>query len=234
MAPGPPAPDAGAPGCRLGLRHAVRHPEPRGLPGPTASGPDQPEYTAAFDLLKAIGGDGVTTPTIRTPEQTIIGNFWSYDGSPDIGTPPVEYNQIVEIIARQEGNTPIQNARLFALANLAMADAAIAAWDTKYTYNFWRPVAAIREADPGTGPSGLGDGNPNTHGDANWTPLGGAMDNGNPNGPDYTPAFPADTSGHAAIGSAMFQVVADFYGTNKYPSTGPRMNTSGQTADQWN
>jgi PAP2 superfamily len=192
-----------------------------------------PEYTAAFDLLKAIGGDGVLTPTVRTTEQTVIGIFWSYDGSPDIGTPPVAYNQIVEIIAQQEGNTLMQNARLFALANLAMADASIAAWYTKYTYNFWRPVAAIREADPGTGPTGLGDGNPNTVGDPNWTPLGGAMDNGNPNGPYYTPAFPADTSGHAAIGSAMFQVVADFCGTNHIAFNWTSDEYDGHTVDQY-
>ncbi len=192
-----------------------------------------PEYTAAFDMLEAIGGNGITTPTIRTPEQTIIGNYWSYDGSPNIGTPPVEYNQIMDIIAQQEGNTLMQNARLLALANLAMADAAIAAWYTKYTYNFWRPVAAIREANPGTGPSGLGDGNPNTHGDPNWTPLGGAMDNGNPNGPNYTPAFPADTSGHAAIGSAMFQVVADFYGTNNISFNWTSDEYNGHTVDQY-
>jgi hypothetical protein len=194
---------------------------------------NSPAYTAAFDYLKAIGGDGIGTPTIRTPEQTIIGIFWSYDGSPNIGTPPVEYNQIMDIIAQQEGNSLIQNARLFALANLAMADAAIAAWYTKYTYNFWRPVTAIREADPGTGPSGLGDGNPNTHGDPNWSPLGGAMDNGNPNGPDYTPSFPADTSGHAAIGAAMFQVVANFYGTNNISFNWTSDEYDGNTVDQY-
>jgi hypothetical protein len=192
-----------------------------------------PEYTAAFNLLKAIGGDGITSATTRTPEQTIIGNFWSYDGSPKLGTPPVQYNEIAEAIAHQQGNTLMQNARLFALANLAMADAAIAAWFTKYSYNFWRPVAAIREADAGTGPSGLGDGNPNTTGDANWGPLGAAMDNGNPAGPNYTPPFPADTSGHAAIGSAMFQVLANFYGTNNIALTLQSDEYNGHTADQY-
>src|SRR5208283_5467843 len=98
-----------------------------------------------------------------------------------------------------------------ALANVALADAAIAAWYTKYTYNFWRPVAGIRESDPGTGPSGLGDGNPNTQGDVNWKPLGAPMDNGSPNGPNFTPGFPADTSGHATFGAAVFQILANFY-----------------------
>src|SRR5262249_37042272 len=162
-------------------------------------------YTAAFNYIKAIGGGGIFTPTICTPHQTVIGNYWSYDGSPGLGTPPVEYKQIIQIIARQENNSGMQNARLFSLANLSLAQPATAAWNTKYTYTFWRPAAAIREADPGTGPSGLGDGNPHTQGDPNWTPLGAAMDNGNPNGPNYTPPFPAYTSGHAAIGAAAFQ-----------------------------
>jgi hypothetical protein len=194
---------------------------------------NSPQYTAAFDLLKGIGGNGITTPTIRTPEQTIIGNFWGYDGSPKLGTPPVEYNQIMEVIAQQQGNTLMQNARLFALGNVAMADAAIAAWYTKYTYSFWRPVAAIREADPGTGPSGQGDGNPNTQGDPTWAPLGAPMDNGSPNGPNFTPAFPADTSGHAAIGSAMFQVVANFYGTNNIAFNWTSDEYDGHTVDQY-
>jgi PAP2 superfamily len=144
---------------------------------------------------------------------------------PGIGTPPVEYNEIMEIIAQQQGNTLIQNARLFALANLAMADASIAAWYTKYTYNFWRPVTAIRD--------GASDGNPNTQADPNWTPLGAAMDNGNPNGPYYTPAFPADTSGHAAIGAAMFQVVANFYGTNNISFNWTSDEYDGHTTDQY-
>jgi hypothetical protein len=79
----------------------------------------------------------------------------------------------------------------------------------------------------------LGDGNPNTHGDPNWTPLGGAMDNGNPNGPNYTPAFPAYTSGHAAFGAAMFQVIADFYGTNNISFSWTSDEYDGYTVDQY-
>ena len=132
---------------------AIQNPAQYQVPAPPAL--TSSDYAAAFNFLQLIGGDGVITNTLRKPSQTLIGNFWSYDGSPGLGTPPVEYNEITAIIAQQEGNTPIQNARLFALVNLAMADAGIAAWFTKYTYNFWRPVAAIRESDPGTGPTGL-------------------------------------------------------------------------------
>jgi hypothetical protein len=167
------------------------------------------EYTDAFNEVKAIGGDGVTTPTTRTAEQTQIGIFWAYDGQPGIGTPPRFFNQIARTIANQEGNTEIQNARFFALINLAMADAGIACWDVKYDDNFWRPVAAIREA--GT------DGNPNTVADPNWTPLGAQADNGN--GTNFTPPFPAYTSGHATFGASLFRVMADFYGTDNITFT---------------
>jgi hypothetical protein len=81
-------------------------------------------YTAAYAEVLALGGDGITTPTDRTPEQTIIGMFWGYDGRPGLGKPPRLYNQILRVLAAQENNTPEQNARLFGLVNLAMGDAA--------------------------------------------------------------------------------------------------------------
>ena len=86
---------------------------------------NSPEYTAAFNELKGLGGDGTGTPSTRTPEQTEIGIFWGYDGSIGLGTPPVLYNEITRTIARQEHNTESENARLFALVNTAMADTAI-------------------------------------------------------------------------------------------------------------
>ena len=88
----------------------------------------------AFQEVKALGGDGITTPTARTPEQTEIGLFWGYDGHPGLGTPPRLYNQIARVIAAERGNTEVQNARYFALINLAMADAGISAWETKYVF----------------------------------------------------------------------------------------------------
>jgi hypothetical protein len=158
------------------------------------------EYAAAFDEVKQLGGDGIQTPTNRTPEQTQIGLFWGYDG-PGLGTPPRLYNQAVRTIALAQGNSVVRDARLFALVNIAMADAGIAAWDTKYTYDFWRPVAAIRAAGS--------DNNPTTVADPSWTPLGAPGDG---IVPDFTPPFPAYTSGHATFGAAAFQVLADFYG----------------------
>jgi len=84
------------------------------------------------------------------------------DGTGTI-TPPGHWNQIAQGVARQEGNTLAENARMFAMLNVAMADAGIAAWDAKYTYNSWRPITAIRDA--------ADDGNDATTADPNWTPL---------------------------------------------------------------
>jgi hypothetical protein len=182
------------------------------------------EYTQAFYQVKRLGGNGTTTPTVRTPEQTYIGIFWSYDGSPWIGTPPCLYNQILQVIATPRTRDPLELARLFALANVAMADTGIATWNDKWRYDFWRPVTAIREADEGTGPTGLGDGNPRTHGDPNWTPLGAQASN--THNPDFTPPFPAYPSGHASFGGALFQTLRRFYGTDRITFT--------VVSDEWN
>ncbi|MCA9096893.1 MAG: phosphatase PAP2 family protein [Planctomycetaceae bacterium] len=189
------------------------------------------EYTDAYNEVKAIGGDGVTTPTTRTAEQTEIGLFWGYDGSPGIGVPPRMYNQVTRVIAVQQNNSEMENARLFAMVNVALADAGISSWQTKFGYNFWRPVTAIRESDPGTGPTGLGDGNPNTVGDPDWTPLGAPADNGG--GTNFTPAFPAYTSGHAAFGAAAFRTIANFYGTDDIAFSITSDEFNGVTKDQF-
>src|SRR6267143_1892958 len=116
------------------------------------------EYLVAYSEAKSFGGDGATTPTVRTPEQTFIGTFWAYDGTPSLCAPPRLYNQIIVHIADQMNLNTIRLARLLALANTAMADAGMTIWESKYYYDFWRPVIGIRESDPGTGPTGLGDG----------------------------------------------------------------------------
>src|SRR5437868_4568502 len=131
-----------------------------------------PEYAHAFAEAKALGGDGIVTSTGRTVEQTEIGTFWAYDGTPSLCAPPRLYNQIAVHIANQTHLRPVELARLLALVNVALADTAISVWESKYHYNFWRPVTAIRESDRGTGPTGAGDGNPGTIGDPTFTPLG--------------------------------------------------------------
>ena len=91
-------------------------------------------------------------------------------GSPRRGRRSRLYDQIVVQIAEQRGATAIELGRLLALVNTAMADAGLAAWESKYFYQSCRPTSGIREADPGTGPTGLGDGNPATVGDVAFTP----------------------------------------------------------------
>jgi hypothetical protein len=162
------------------------------------------EYAASFNEVKSLGAKNSTT---RTPEQTEIGVFWGYD-RPGTGAPPVLYNQIARKVADLTGNTMEENARMFALVNMAQADAGITSWEAKYTYNYWRPIEAIREANL--------DGNPLTEADPTWEPLGA------PGGPipgggtieSFTPPFPAYVSGHATFGAASMKTLANFYGTN--------------------
>ncbi len=198
-----------------------------GVPPPPAL--TSAEYTNAFNQVKRLGGDGRITPTMRTAAQTWAGIYWGYDGAPWLGTPPCMYNQIIQRIAQGRTTDPLELARLFALANVAMADAGIAAWNDKWRYDFWRPVTGIREADPGTGPTGKGDGNPNTHADPRWTPLGAQASN--TRNPDFTPPFPAYPSGHASFGGAMFQTLRRFYGTDRIAFTLTSQEWDGITRD---
>ena len=187
------------------------------------------DYTAAYNEAKNIGGDGVITPTQRTEEQTFIGTFWAYDATPSLCAPPRLYNQITVHIADQMRLSAIQFARLLALANVGMADAAMTIWESKYHYDFWRPVAGIRESDPGTGPTGLGDGNPDTVGDVNFMPLGAPASN--LAGPNFTPPFPSYPSGHAGFGGTLFQIMRRFYGTDNIAFTFVSDEFNGQTRD---
>jgi hypothetical protein len=187
------------------------------------------DYTAAYNEVKNVGGDRIVTPTERTEEQTFIGTFWAYDGTPSLCAPPRLYNQITVQIADQRRLSAIQFARLLALVNTAMADAAMTIWESKYYYDFWRPILGIRESDPGTGPTGLGDGNPDTIGDPNFMPLGAPASN--LTGPNFTPPFPAYPSGHAGIGGAIFQIMRRFYGTDNIAFTFVSDEFNGQTRD---
>jgi hypothetical protein len=173
-------------------------------------------YADAYNEVKAYGGDGVGTPTVRTPEQTQIGIYWAYDGTPSLCAPPRLYNQIATEVSKRSTSV-IQLARLFALTNTAMADAGIAIWESKYFYKLWRPITGIRESDLGSGPSGLGDGNALTAGDPTYSPLGAPASN--LTGPNFTPPFPAYPSGHAGFGGALFQILRNFYGTDRVAFT---------------
>ena len=153
-------------------------------PGPPAL--DSQQYAADYEEVKELGAAVGST---RTEDQTEIALFWA-DGA-GTETPPGHWNSIAQIIATTRGNTLEENARLFALLNIAMADAAICAWDAKYTYHFWRPVTAIAFAEPGL----------------NWMPL------------LVTPPFPEYTSGHSTFSAAGATVLPLFYGTEDLPFT---------------
>ncbi len=129
----------------------------------------------------------------------------------------------------QPGRDAVELARLLALVNVAMADAGVAIWESKYLYGFWRPVTGIREASPGTGPTGAGDGNPATIGDPTFTPLGAPASN--LTGPNFTPPFPAYPSGHAGFGGALFQTLRNFYGTDRIAFTFVSDEFNGVTLD---
>jgi hypothetical protein len=166
-----------------------------------------------------LGGDGVVTPTMRTAAQTQIGIFWAYDGTPSLCAPPRLYNQIALKIAADRHTDAADLARLLALANVAMADAAIAIWESKYFHEFWRPVTGIRE----------NDGSMMTMRDAGFTPLGAPASN--LTGPNFTPPFPAYPSGHAGFGGALFQTLRRFYGTDAIAFTFVSDEFNGVTLD---
>jgi membrane-associated phospholipid phosphatase len=153
-------------------------------PGPPSLGSER--YAADYNEVKALGAAIGST---RTEEQTLIALFWA-DG---VGTetPPGHWNSIAQIIAAAQSNTLEQNARLFALLNIAMADAAICAWDAKYTFHFWRPVTAIAFAEP----------------ELNWMSF------------IVTPPFPDYVSGHSTFSGAGATVLALFYDTDDLPFT---------------
>ncbi|QDV73516.1 phosphatase PAP2 family protein [Botrimarina mediterranea] len=171
---------------------------------------DSAEYAAAYNEVKSLGAADSTT---RTAEQTEIGHFWAYDRV-GTGSPPVLYNEILRTLAVQQGNTDKQNAQMFAKASVAMADAGMLSWESKFEYDYWRPVVAIREGDA--------DGNALTEGDDDWVPLGapGGM---HPDGEtvinNFTPPFPAYVSGHATFGAAAMHTMALFFGDDNIPFT---------------
>lgn len=156
---------------------------------------DSAKYATEFNQVKELGSIDSTT---RTDDQTEIAKFWA-DG-PGTFTPPGHWNQIAESVALAQGNTLSENARLFALLNIAQADAAIVAWDAKYEYDLWRPVTAIQQADT--------DGNPDTIADPNWEPV------------LVTPPFPEYVSGHSTFSGAADAVLTSFFGDNLSFTTG--------------
>jgi len=146
-------------------------------------------WASDYNLTKDVGS---ATSTIRTMEQTAIARFWA-DGAGTV-TPPGHWNVIAQDVAEQQGTTLEENARLFALLNIAEADAGIVSWDCKYQFEFWRPITAIVNGDL--------DPRADTEKDPEWTPL------------LLTPPFPEYTSGHSTFSSAAAAVLAGFFGSD--------------------
>ena len=154
------------------------------------------EYATAFNEVKSLGASNSTT---RTPDQTQIALFWK-DAA---GTAYAfgHWNEIAQEVSVAQGLDLVDNARLFALLNIATADALIASWDAKFTFNFWRPITAIHFA----GDNAL---NPATTSDPTWTPL------------IVTPNFPSYTSAHSTVSSAAAAVLTAQFGADYHFSAG--------------
>jgi hypothetical protein len=142
-------------------------------------------YAADVAEVKSLGS---ATSTTRTPDETDAAIWWQDHGV-------ALYNRIVRNVAVGRGLGIVDAARLFAMTDLAGADAMINCWNDKYYWNFWRPITAIRLA--GT------DGNPATVADPSWTPL------------IATPPFPDHPSGHSCEVGAFANTLQAFFHTDK-------------------
>ena len=156
-------------------------------PGPPY-GVEKKKYTDDFNEVKALGGDDITTPSARTDDQTEMALFW-------LESSPLKWNRIARTVSADRGLDLWENARLFGLLNMALADGYIAMVDSKNRYNYWRPITAVRSADT--------DGNPDTVADVTWTPLVPTPPN-----QDYV-------SGHAIEGGAGAAVLKQFFGSDQ-------------------
>ena len=170
--------------------------EPVAVPyeGPETRSPSA-AYARDFAEVKEIGALSSST---RTSDQTASAVFWQF-------APIALWNPLARALASRFKLDTADEARLLALVTLAGTDAAIACWNDKYHWNFWRPRPAIREADT--------DGNPETIADPNWESLFAAATATTP--PLGTPPFPDHPSGHGCLSGAVLQAMADFFGRDK-------------------
>ncbi len=142
-------------------------------------------YARDYHEVKDVGA---LNNSARTPEQTDLAHFWNANYV-------VIWNRALRDIAGAHVEDIGDSARLFALADMAMADAIITSWNSKNYYVFWRPITAIREGD--------NDGNPRTAGDPDWLSLINA------------PPYPDHTSGANNISAAALRALALFFGSDR-------------------
>jgi hypothetical protein len=144
-------------------------------------------YTRAFNEVKSLG---IVNSTTATADQALTGHFWN-------GAIQNYWNEIAQTATLEHKLSLPESARLFALLNLAFADDVIAFYDAKYTYNFWRPITAIRGADT--------DNNPNTIANPDWLPAVGKTT------PD--PSYPG---AHAVISSSGAFLLRSFFRQDRF------------------
>ena len=152
-------------------------------------------YAKDFAEVKELGALSSST---RTADQTAAAVFWQF-------APIALWNPVARALASRFELDTADQARLYAMVNLAATDAVTACWNDKYHYSFWRPRAAVREADS--------DGNPATIADPSWEPLFAAATPTTP--PLGTPPFPDHPSGHGCLSGAVLQTMADFFGRDR-------------------
>jgi hypothetical protein len=148
-------------------------------------------YTRDYNEVKRVGAANAEALGDRTADQSAIVRFWPGGGA--------NWNAVTRVIVAGRGLDLWEHARLFALLNMAGSDSQVSVFDTKYTYNFWRPVTAIRAGD--------GDGNPATQGDATWLPF------------IATPPYPDYTCGLTTNTGASVEVLRRYFGTDRIAYT---------------
>jgi membrane-associated phospholipid phosphatase len=174
------------------------------IPPPPA--PGTARFRTAFNEVATDGASADTPGSTTNPQFQFIGNFWGYDGASLLGTPPRLYDQIAVKVANDQGLTRLDSyARYLALINTVQGDSGIAAWDSKWFYNYWRPVTGVRR--------GAEDGDAATTAVPTYKPFGASVVNAAVS-EQFTPPFPAYPSGHATFGAAIFEVMRAFFPNN--------------------
>lgn len=162
------------------------------------------KWTDDYNEIKDLGGK---KSTLRTAQQTDIARFWIMVG-------PGGWDPVVRQLAATPGRSLIQNARLFALVEMAAADAYISVFDAKYTFQFWRPITAIRNGDI--------DGNDATARDPAWEPL---ID---------TPLHPEYPCAHCITSAAAAAVLESEFGTGSISVLTMTSPTAPGVTGKWN
>ena len=188
------------------------------------------EYTEAYNEVKRLGGDGLTTPTERTADQTFIGMFWAYDGTPSLCAPPRLYNQITMTIADQMRTTTRSSSR-------ACSPSSTSRWPMRASRSGSRSttissgVRSRRFAKPTPAPARPASATATQTRPAIRISRRSARRRATCSGPNFTPPFPGYPSGHAAFGGAMFQTLRRFYGTDNIAFTIVSDELNGITMD---